>query len=38
METNETSFPLQPQVLDIPDEIPILPVMDMAIIHKMDLQ
>jgi ATP-dependent Lon protease len=37
METNETSFPLQPQVLDIPDEIPILPVMDVALFPKMVL-
>jgi ATP-dependent Lon protease len=37
METNETSIPLHPQVLNIPDEIPILPVMDVALFPKMVL-
>ncbi len=35
MANNETSIPLQTQVLTIPDEIPILPVTDIALFPKM---
>jgi ATP-dependent Lon protease len=35
MESNETSLPLQTQVLTIPEEIPILPVIDVALFPKM---
>lgn len=35
METNETPIPLQTQVLTIPDEIPLLPVTDVALFPKM---
>ncbi|MGA3083505.1 MAG: endopeptidase La [Thermodesulfobacteriota bacterium] len=35
MENNETSLPLQTQVLTIPEEIPLLPVVDVALFPKM---
>ncbi len=35
MENNETPIPLQTQVLTIPEEIPLLPVTDMALFPKM---
>lgn len=35
MENNETSIPLQTQVLTIPEEIPLLPVTDVALFPKM---
>jgi ATP-dependent Lon protease len=35
MEINETPLPLQTQVLTIPEEIPLLPVMDVALFPKM---
>ena len=35
METNETPIPLQTQVLTIPEEIPLLPVTDVALFPKM---
>ena len=35
MENNETTIPLQTQVLTIPEEIPLLPVTDVALFPKM---
>lgn len=35
MENNETPLPLQTQVLTIPEEIPLLPVVDLALFPKM---
>jgi ATP-dependent Lon protease len=35
MEINETALPLQTQVLTIPEEIPLLPVLDVALFPKM---
>ena len=35
MEINETPLPLQTQVLTIPEEIPLLPVLDVALFPKM---
>lgn len=35
MEITETAIPLQTQVLTIPEEIPLLPVMDVALFPKM---
>jgi ATP-dependent Lon protease len=35
MATNETTLPIQTQVLTIPEEIPILPVTDIALFPKM---
>jgi ATP-dependent Lon protease len=35
MEIDETSLPLQTQVLTIPEEIPLLPVLDVALFPKM---
>ncbi|MBA4395611.1 MAG: endopeptidase La, partial [Desulfobacca sp.] len=35
MEPNETPLPLQTQVITIPEEIPLLPVMDVALFPKM---
>ncbi|MFH0789979.1 MAG: endopeptidase La [Pseudomonadota bacterium] len=35
MEPNETPLPLQTQVLTIPEEIPLLPVLDVALFPKM---
>jgi ATP-dependent Lon protease len=35
METNETALPIQTQILTIPEEIPLLPVMDVALFPKM---
>ena len=35
MEVNETTLPIQTQVLTIPEEIPILPVLDVALFPKM---
>ena len=37
METNETPLPIQPQILTIPEEIPLLPVSEMALFPKMVL-
>jgi ATP-dependent Lon protease len=35
METNDTPLPIQTQILTIPEEIPLLPVMDIALFPKM---
>ena len=35
MEVNETTLPLRPQVVNIPEEISILPVMDVTLFPKM---
>jgi ATP-dependent Lon protease len=37
METNETNLPIQSQVLTIPEEVPILPVLDVALFPRMVL-
>ena len=37
METNETPLPIQTQILTIPEEIPLLPVSDVALFPKMVL-
>ena len=37
MEANETNLPIQSQVLTIPEEVPILPVLDVALFPRMVL-